>query len=319
MKHNNNNNKNKQHPTTNTPALPVSQILQRPRIGRQLRELGFAVEHFPDYHNTQPRLHRVDCVLLSFIVDGKGRHYLGENVYEETAGNLSITHYNEYHEIVTDEKGMDIINVYIDLNRHPLPRLPDQLRAVLGDLLPQHPVFCHRLNRMLRISFRQPQEPVVHLLKISDEMTKQPCGWRSAARLHFTLFLILCCREALESGMFPATSHNNTTTHLPASHGRLEKLRRKLDANFSQHHDLSELAREMKMTPQSLCRAFKRYTGLSISQYLVHRRIQEALIRLRATDDKILSIALRCGFNDLSYFNRTFKRLLGRTPGACRQ
>jgi len=52
---------------------------------------------------------------------------------------------------------------------------------------------------------------------------------------------------------------------------------------------------------------------------LVRRRIQEALLRLRTTDEKILSIALQCGFNDLSYFNRTFKRLLGRTPRECRQ
>jgi AraC-like DNA-binding protein len=48
--------------------------------------------------------------------------------------------------------------------------------------------------------------------------------------------------------------------------------------------------------------------------YLVERRIQAAIWKLREADEKILSIALSCGFNDLAYFNRTFKRIVGTTP-----
>ena len=257
-------------------------------------------------------------MLLTFVVHGNGRHYLGEDVYEEMSGNLSITHYDEYHALVTGNEGMEVINVYIDLERHPLPRLPTELRGVLGDILPQHPAFRNRLNRMARISFQRPEKVAEHLLAISDEITTQPLGWHSVARQHFAIFLAMCCREALRSGLAMTATDNGKAYH-SSFQPRLEELRRKLDKKFSQHHELSELAREVDMAPGSLCRAFRRYTGLSISQYLVRRRIQEALLRLRTTDEKILSIALQCGFNDLSYFNRTFKRLLGRTPRECRQ
>jgi AraC-like DNA-binding protein len=256
-------------------------------------------------------------VLLTFVMHGRGLHYLGEDVYEERNGSLSITHYNEYHAIVTDDAGMQIINVYIDLERHPLPRLSAELRSVLGDILPQHPVFRNRLNRMMRIYFSHVAEPVGHLLAINDELTNQNIGWQSVARHHFAIFLTLCCREALNTGIVPAM-HKGANLCI-ASQSRLEKLRRKLELNFKQQHKLSDLAQEAGMTPESLCRAFRRYTGLSISQYLIRRRIQEALLNLRNTDDKILSIALDCGFNDLSYFNRTFKRLIGQTPSNCRK
>jgi AraC-like DNA-binding protein len=48
--------------------------------------------------------------------------------------------------------------------------------------------------------------------------------------------------------------------------------------------------------------------------YLLQRRLQEAMLRLRGSDDKVLAIALDCGFRDLSYFNRQFKSRVGMTP-----
>ena len=44
-------------------------------------------------------------------------------------------------------------------------------------------------------------------------------------------------------------------------------------------------------------------------------RIEEACLQLAATDDSITEIAYRNGFNDLSYFIRTFKKYKGMTPG----
>ena len=68
------------------------------------------------------------------------------------------------------------------------------------------------------------------------------------------------------------------------------------------------------MHPSYLCRAFKHYTGRTIMDYLNLRRIQSAMIQLRSTQDKIIQIALECGFNDLAYFNRRFRAVTSMTP-----
>ncbi|HCE47062.1 MAG TPA: hypothetical protein DET40_26235 [Lentisphaeria bacterium] len=82
---------------------------------------------------------------------------------------------------------------------------------------------------------------------------------------------------------------------------------------------LESLAKYAKLSPEYLCRAFRKYTGNTVFSHLVQRRIQDAVARLRFTEDKASSIALECGFNDFSYFNRKFKELSGRTPGEYRR
>ena len=49
--------------------------------------------------------------------------------------------------------------------------------------------------------------------------------------------------------------------------------------------------------------------------YLNRQRIEQACFQLAATDDSITEVAYKCGFNDLSYFIRTFRKYKGVTPG----
>ena len=49
--------------------------------------------------------------------------------------------------------------------------------------------------------------------------------------------------------------------------------------------------------------------------YLNRQRIERACYEISTTDDSITDIAYRNGFNDLSYFIRTFKKYKGTTPG----
>jgi len=44
-----------------------------------------------------------------------------------------------------------------------------------------------------------------------------------------------------------------------------------------------------------LCRTFRAYPGKTVFQYLIDRRIQAAMVRLRNSDDKIVAIAPQCG------------------------
>jgi AraC family transcriptional regulator len=65
-------------------------------------------------------------------------------------------------------------------------------------------------------------------------------------------------------------------------------------------------------------RTFERLTGVTPHQYLVRARLREAAIRLSAGPDRILDIALDCGFGDVSNFNRAFRAEFGVNPRAYR-
>ena len=278
-----------------------------------LRSLGIAVEYFPRYVNLTPSLHSLDVVLLSFIVRGRGRHIIEDESFAETGASLAVTHYGQQHSILTDRRGMDIINVYLDLQNHPLPTLPRALRSILPLLLPLHPRFQHRLNRIVRLEFADPKPPADLLFAIARELERREIGYEEAVMIQFKLFLMLCCRHALKNGFVvnpPVAGHPQP---------RLEELRQFLDHSFAEPHTLASLANRVGFRRTSLCRAFKVYTGKRVFDYLIERRIQAAMVSLRSSDEKILTIALNTGFNDLAYFNRKFKQLVGITPSQHRR
>ncbi len=271
-----------------------------------MARLGFGVEHFPAYIHRTLRLHSVNVVLLSFILRGHGRHYIEQDEFEEHGGSLAVTHYGQRHDIVTDAAGMDILNVYLDLKNHPPPVLPRDVQPVIPQLLPLHPRFVHRQNRLVRLQFDDPQPLAGHLFAIEREQRHQPVGWEEMARLHFKAFLMLCCRHVLQTGFVP----------VPPS--PMENLRLHLDETFAEPQSLTALAKRVRLQPTSLCRAFKAHTGKRLFDYLIERRIQAAMLALRGTDEKIVTIAHECGFRDLAHFNRKFKQLVGDTPSAYR-
>ena len=81
---------------------------------------------------------------------------------------------------------------------------------------------------------------------------------------------------------------------------------------------LAALARDSGLSPFHFLRTFRQVAGLTPHQYLLRTRLHRAALRLRHSPAAITEVAYDCGFNDLSTFNRRFRRLMGVTPGAWR-
>jgi AraC-like DNA-binding protein len=73
------------------------------------------------------------------------------------------------------------------------------------------------------------------------------------------------------------------------------------------------------MTIPAFCRWFKQAVGLSFVSYLHQVRIEKACHFLIQTDWRVSEIAFRTGFESLSHFNRTFKKLKMTSPSAYRK
>jgi AraC-like DNA-binding protein len=274
---------------------------------------GIAVEYFPRYVNRTYHPHAIPVVLLSYIVRGRGRHMMGDHVYEENGSSLAVTHYGQQHDIVTDAAGMDIYNLYLDLTRHALPSLPTEFRDLLPNILPLHPTFQNLLNRRVRLVFDDPAPVTALFERMHQESISRQAGSGEVLRACFRILLVECCRQAQRSGVQPGIDDRAPSV------AWLERLRRHIDAHFSEPLPLTRLAQVAGVHPSYLSRAFHRYTGKTLIGYLTERRLQAALVLLRSTDDKVLSIALDCGFRDLAHFNRTFKRALAQPPTAFRR
>lgn len=84
--------------------------------------------------------------------------------------------------------------------------------------------------------------------------------------------------------------------------------------NRFQKVSLEQVASVAHMSKEAFCRFFKLRTRKTFTQYLLQLRIQEAEKLLQETDLGIAEIAFKVGFENLSYFNRSFKALIGTTP-----
>lgn len=92
-----------------------------------------------------------------------------------------------------------------------------------------------------------------------------------------------------------------------------------LHENYQRPVLLSELASLINMSEASLTRFLKKWTGKTFIDNLNDIRIAEAVCRLIDTSDTIAEICYKSGFNNLSNFNRAFKRRKGNTPTEYRE
>lgn len=101
----------------------------------------------------------------------------------------------------------------------------------------------------------------------------------------------------------------------------LIKLKRAIEymrENYKSQISLEELSKAVDVSPKYFCVIFKAMTGMTAFEYLNAYRIEKAAKALISTDMGITEIAFSCGFNDLSYFIKTFKKHKSTTPKAFR-
>ena len=96
---------------------------------------------------------------------------------------------------------------------------------------------------------------------------------------------------------------------------RVSAAARRIERHADEALSLGELAREAGLSPYHFLRTFRQVIGMTPHQFILHTRLHRAAVRLRRTGDAISTIAYDAGFNDLSTFNRRFRRLMGANPG----
>lgn len=91
-----------------------------------------------------------------------------------------------------------------------------------------------------------------------------------------------------------------------------------LQGHYTQRLTLDEIAVAVHYDKYALCREFKKYTGQTIVSHLNKYRTLQA-IELLSQGYSVSETALRCGFENLSFFTRTFKKYTGKLPSQYRK
>lgn len=104
-----------------------------------------------------------------------------------------------------------------------------------------------------------------------------------------------------------------------ADHRRVREVANDIQRRYVEPLPLAELAESAGLSRFHFIRAFREVTGETPRQHHIGARLKAAADQLLDTKAPITTIALNVGFNDLSYFNHTFRDAFGQSPRAWRK
>ena len=88
-----------------------------------------------------------------------------------------------------------------------------------------------------------------------------------------------------------------------------------IDSHITEELTLEKISSIAELSPNYLSNIFRELTGVRLWDYIGERRIRLATqLLIENPNDSIISIALKCGFNNCPNFNRAFKKYTGQTP-----
>jgi AraC-like DNA-binding protein len=112
----------------------------------------------------------------------------------------------------------------------------------------------------------------------------------------------------------PLASQDHNSTLDLAARDRINSILQFLHSGYAGPFSLSDVAEVAHMAPAAVSRFFRRTTGMTMTTYMNIVRVNAACRLLVDTDLRITDIAMECGFQNLSHFNRRFLLLKGRPP-----
>lgn len=254
------------------------------------------------------RIHYHTSVELSLILSGTGTYQACSRTFSISPGDMFFFRPNEAH-CITDiaEGGMSLLNLHI---------APYYIYANLPGATHSHYVTMLSTNYSLpspRLSDLVGEENINVLqtlfYKIRDEFQNRSEDFVLLANNTISELFILIFRH------LPKT--DAASVALP--YEKAAEAIAYIDRRFREEITLEEIATAAGYSRAYLSTVFRRCMGMSVWDYVSIRRMEAAIEEIRKTTDSLLTVALRCGFNNAVQFGKVFRKYTGQTPGAFRR
>jgi AraC-like DNA-binding protein/mannose-6-phosphate isomerase-like protein (cupin superfamily) len=255
-----------------------------------VKESGMVWHHHPEYE-------------LVYIPSGGGRRHIGKHIARFEEGELVFI-------------GPNLPHLSFSYGRQdPYEQIVLQLRADmmgeafwhLPELVPVQQLFA-RSHQGLSFG----PETRASVGAALREMTTQP----SFQRL---LTLLQVLRQLAEA---PDVTVLHAGTGGLGKYGkekeRLTHIYQYIQQHYGRSLEVRELADLANLSVPAFCSYFKKMTGQTFTDFVQEYRVNQACLLL-LTDASITEVSYSSGFNNLSHFNKTFRKITGHSPSEYRK
>ncbi|MGH9915853.1 MAG: helix-turn-helix domain-containing protein [Pyrinomonadaceae bacterium] len=242
---------------------------------------------------------------LNLVLKSTGVRFVGDSIERFTAGDLVLIGPNLPHYWRNDPH----------YNQRQSPANAESIvlrfsESCLGEGFFSRPEMqairnlLHRANRGIKINIAEPCEAITRMTKI--------------IRLHglsrVIEFLTLLDELSAVTDYQLLASLGFSPTLDPAESERINKVYAYLMDHFTCPINLDEVAAIANMNPAAFCRYFRQRTGKTLVSVINEIRVGYARKLLTEDNLNITEICYACGFQNISNFNRHFKRIVNLTP-----
>lgn len=159
-----------------------------------------------------------------------------------------------------------------------------------------------------------PLQAIMKVYGMLDTLSSVKDGFYAVQQFLTILYELSRCENART-----LASSSYTKVTVEDDSRRILKVKNFISKNYMDELRLPELASLAGMSSSAFSRFFKLHTGRNISEYIIDLRLGYAARMLVDTAKSISEIGFDCGFNNLSNFNRIFKKKKGCSPSEFRE
>lgn len=159
-----------------------------------------------------------------------------------------------------------------------------------------------------------PMQAIMKVYGMLDTLSSVKDGFYAVQQFLTILYELSRCENART---LASSSYAKVTVEDDSR--RILKVKNYISKNYMDELRLPELASLAGMSSSAFSRFFKLHTGRNISEYIIDLRLGYAARMLVDTAKSISEIGFDCGFNNLSNFNRIFKKKKGCSPSEFRE
>ena len=261
-------------------------------ISRIVRDFKFTM---PDVH-----IHYNDYEVY-YLLEGERCYFIGTKIYHLKQGSLVFIRRNVIHKTALSREAHHD-RILLEISRSYL----ESVFAITGELT-LHDFFQ---DDCIILSLESEEQNFITelLLALGRELGTKNSGFRLLAKSLVAELFIYAKR--MENKTNPSASSRTDDPR----HRQIEQIACYIAENCCSPLSLNSIAEQFYMNKCYLSRIFKEITGFTVNGYLHARRIQKARSLLIQNSMNISEVSEAAGYENLTYFERVFKKHTGMSP-----
>lgn len=241
---------------------------------------------------------------LMAVTEGYGAAHINNHRFEIRTGDILFINSGDVHSF-SAEPGVPLTFYAIVFGR-------ELISSYGNDDIQQKYIQRQTNGELLFQDHFHPEDPGWQELsslmeEIHHTYQSQDDGYELLIKADLLRIWYLLCRYPSTS---PISYHRNDDSRIVLTKEIIQYIRDNYSANLT----LPELAYQFHMSEGQFCRFFKAQVNMTAIEYLNYYRIGVACDMLEDDSISVSTVALECGYNNISYFNRTFRRYMHCTP-----